>query len=87
MQEKTSPLIKPYIQNVLKIDLHDVPETELGPKSGELINQFRPEIDIYYVTDTALGNIKDSTLKLTVPFLKIKRILKITIEPKIRNVL
>ncbi len=32
-----SPLIKPYIQNVLKIDLHSIPEAELGPKLGELI--------------------------------------------------
>jgi len=58
-----SPLIKPYIQNVLKIDLQHIPEAELGPYLGELINQFRPELDIYYVTDTALGNLKDSTLK------------------------
>jgi len=57
-----TPLIKPYIQNVLKIDLDNVPESELGPKIGTLINQFRPELDTYYVTDTALGNLKDTTL-------------------------
>ncbi|WP_420316924.1 aminotransferase class I/II-fold pyridoxal phosphate-dependent enzyme [Ekhidna sp.] len=56
------PLIKPYIQNVLNINLDQVPEAELGPKIGELISQFRPELDTYYVTDTALGNLKDSTL-------------------------
>lgn len=55
-------LIKPYIQNVLNINLDNIPESELGPKIGTLINQFRPEIDTYYVTDTALGNLKDSTL-------------------------
>lgn len=60
--EHISPLIKPYIQNVLNIDHHDLPEAELGPKLGQLIKQFRPEIDIYYVTDTALGDLKDSTL-------------------------
>ncbi len=59
-----SPLIKPYIQNVLKIDLHSVPEAELGPKLGELIKQFRPELDTYYVTDTVLTDLKDSTLQL-----------------------
>ncbi len=55
-------LIKPYIQNVLNIDLQDIPEADLGPKIGQLIKQFRPELDTYYVTDTALGNLKDSTL-------------------------
>lgn len=55
-------LIRPYIQNVLNINLDNIPESELGPEFGALISQFRPELDIYYVTDTALGNLKDSTL-------------------------
>jgi arginine decarboxylase len=55
-------LIKPYIQNVLNINLDSLPEAELGPRIGSLIRQFRPELDTYYVTDTALGNLKDSTL-------------------------
>jgi arginine decarboxylase len=59
-----SALIKPYIQNVLKIDLSSVPEVDLGPKLGELIKQIRPELDTYYVTDTALTDLKDSTLEL-----------------------
>jgi arginine decarboxylase len=57
-----TPLIKPYIQNVLNIDLENLPESELGPKLGQLIKQFRPELDIYYVTDTALGQLEDTTL-------------------------
>lgn len=60
--ENITPLIKPYIQNVLKINLDNIPESQLGPRIGALINQFRPELDTYYVTDTALGNLKDSTL-------------------------
>jgi arginine decarboxylase len=28
-----------------------------------LVKKFRPELDTYYVTDTALGNLKDNTLK------------------------
>ena len=59
-----SPLIEPYIQNVLKIDFESMPEAELGPLLGKLVRQFRPEIDIYYVTDTSLTNLKDSTLQL-----------------------
>lgn len=62
MSENITPLIKPYIQNVLKIGLQNISEAELGPKLGELIKQFRPELDTYYVTDTALGDLKDSTL-------------------------
>lgn len=59
-----TPLIKPYIQNVLKIDFESKPEADLGPLLGKLVRQFRPEIDIYYVTDTSLTNLKDSTLQL-----------------------
>ncbi len=57
-----TPLIKPYIQNVLNIDYSDTPESKLGPIIGDLIKQFRPELDTYYVTDTALGDLKESTL-------------------------
>ncbi|PZX54965.1 aminotransferase class I/II-fold pyridoxal phosphate-dependent enzyme [Algoriphagus chordae] len=61
--ENINPLIKPYIQNVLNIDHQDMPEAQLGPKLGQLIKHFRPEIDTYYVTDTALGDLKDSTIE------------------------
>lgn len=60
--DNITPLIKPYIQNVLKIGLQNIPEAALGPRLGELIKQFRPELDTYYVTDSALGDLKDSTL-------------------------
>ena len=61
--KKITPLIRPFIQNVLKLDLSAVPQAELGPLFGSLIRKFRPELDTYYVTDTSLGNLKDSTLK------------------------
>jgi arginine decarboxylase len=57
-------LIKPYIQNVLKLDMSDQLEKNLGPILGNVIKHFRPEIDIYYVTDTSLKELKDSTLKI-----------------------
>lgn len=59
-----SPLIKPYIQNVLRLDLSARSEVDLGPILGKLAKQFRPEIDTYYVTDTALGELTDSTLNV-----------------------
>lgn len=58
-----TPLIEPYIQNVLKIKMDSVLESDLGPAIGKLIHEFRPELDIYYVTDTALVNLKDTTLQ------------------------
>ncbi len=56
-------LIKPFIQNVLKIDLTNVSDGEIGPLLGKYIHQFRPELDIYYITDSSLTHLQDSTLK------------------------
>jgi arginine decarboxylase len=61
--KEISPLIKPYIQYVKKMDFSAQSETDLGPIIGELIDRFRPELDAYYVTDTSLGHLKDSTIK------------------------
>ena len=56
-------LIKPFIQNVLKIDLTNVSDADIGPLLGNYIHQFRPELDIYYITDSSLTHLQDSTLK------------------------
>ena len=56
-------LIKPFIQNVLKIDLEGVSDQDLGTLLGKYIHQFRPELDIYYITDTSLTHLEDSTVK------------------------
>lgn len=61
--KQITPLIKPYIQEVTKLDFSTKPENDLGPIIGELIKQLRPELDTYYVTDTSLGHLKDSTIK------------------------
>ena len=55
--------IKPFIQNVLKIDLLNVSDAEIGPLLGKYIQEFRPELDIYYITDTSLTHLDDTTLK------------------------
>ncbi len=57
-----TPLIKPYIEEVTKLDFSSRPETDLGPIIGELIKQLRPELDTYYVTDSSLGHLKDNTI-------------------------
>ncbi|MBZ9729313.1 aminotransferase class I/II-fold pyridoxal phosphate-dependent enzyme [Salegentibacter sp. JZCK2] len=61
--KKITPAIKPFIQNILKLNYGSNSPTELGPILGTMVKKFRPELDTYYVTDTALSNLKDSTLK------------------------
>jgi arginine decarboxylase len=61
--KQITPLIEPYIQQVTNLDFSTIPETDLGPLIGTLIKKTRPELDAYYVTDTSLGNLKDSTIK------------------------
>ena len=56
-------LIKPFIQNVLKIDVSAISDGEIGPLLGKYIHLFRPELDIYYITDSSLTHLEDSTLK------------------------
>ena len=56
------PLIRPYIQHAFDLGLDNRTEEELGPLLGRVIKQFRPEIDTYYVTDTVLADLKDSTI-------------------------
>ncbi|MGB2127928.1 MAG: aminotransferase class I/II-fold pyridoxal phosphate-dependent enzyme [Flavicella sp.] len=58
-----STLLKPFIQNVLKIDLTNVSDAALGPLLGKYIKQFRPELDIYYITDVSLTHMEDTTVK------------------------
>lgn len=55
-------LIRPFIQNVLKVDLSGVANAELGLLLGKYIRQFRPELDVYYITDTSLTHLEDTTL-------------------------
>jgi arginine decarboxylase len=63
LSKNITKLIKPFIQNVLKIDLNHVSDSELGPLLGKYIHQFRPELDIYYITDKSLTHMEDSTVK------------------------
>ncbi|MEB2777403.1 aminotransferase class I/II-fold pyridoxal phosphate-dependent enzyme [Algoriphagus sp. D3-2-R+10] len=61
--KKITPQITPFIQTVLNLNLSSTPQFELGPLLGTIVKKFRPELDTYYVTDTALSSLKDSTLK------------------------
>tara|TARA_B100000809_G_scaffold266634_1_gene330404 strand:+ start:5869 stop:8595 length:2727 start_codon:yes stop_codon:yes gene_type:complete len=63
LSKNITRLIKPFIQNVLKIDLKNVSDSELGPLLGKYIHQFRPELDLYYITDKSLTHMEDTTVK------------------------
>ena len=63
LSSNITDLIKPFIQNVLKIDISNISDTALGPLLGKYIHEFRPELDIYYITDSSLTHLDDSTLK------------------------
>jgi len=63
LSKNITTLLKPFIQEVLKIDLTGVSDSEIGPLLGKYIREFRPELDIYYITDTSLTHLADSTLK------------------------
>ncbi len=58
-----APIVKPYIDALSDIDFSHAAETDLGPIIGSIIKNFRPELDTYYVTDTSLAQLKDSTIK------------------------
>lgn len=58
-----SDLIEPYLQHIQQFEFEKLEEAALGPLLGAAIQQFRPELDIYYVTDTSLSDLKDTTIK------------------------
>jgi len=62
--KNTNGILRPFVSNLLRDDYQDVPEYELGILLGQAIRVLRPEIDIYYVTDTAVRSIPDSGLKI-----------------------
>jgi len=57
-------ILQPYIENIMNYDYENNPEYELGILLGEAIKQLRPEIDIYYITDSAVQSIPDNSLKI-----------------------
>lgn len=60
--EKINDDFSPYMQNLNIVKCKKENESDLGPILAKAIQRFRPDIDLYYVTDTELANLKDSTL-------------------------
>lgn len=61
-RKEIDPVIRPYIQHALDLGPEHRRDEDLGPLLGQVIRQFRPEIDTFYVTDTVLADLKDSTI-------------------------
>ncbi|MFT4606057.1 MAG: arginine decarboxylase [Rhodothermales bacterium] len=60
--ENAEGLLKEFIGPVLDSSSSSLSENDRGPALGRLLAQFRPEVDRYYVTDTPVSNLKDSTI-------------------------
>ncbi len=56
-------ILQPFTRAIDQLDLTAHSKSEMGPLLGEMTRQFRPEVDRYYVTDTPVTGLLDSTLK------------------------
>ncbi len=51
--------IKKFIAHLDKVKCDQVLESQMGPNCGKVFKDFRPELDLFLVTDTALDDITD----------------------------
>lgn len=61
--KNTNTIIKPFITSVLNIEYKNSTETELGVLLGQIIKQFRPELEVYYFTDRSVDVLDDISFK------------------------
>ncbi|HMC96489.1 MAG TPA: hypothetical protein VKG92_02465, partial [Flavobacteriales bacterium] len=54
--------LREFTRAIDALDLSDRSQADMGPLLGRIIRWFRPEVDRYYVTDTPVTGLKDSTL-------------------------
>lgn len=62
--KSTDGALRPFVTDLLKDNFEDYPEYELGIALGEAIRLLRPEIDIYYITDSAVQSLPYISLKI-----------------------
>ncbi len=62
--KNSNGVLKPFLSDLLKDNYEDYPEYELGIMLGEAIRLLRPELDIYYITDSAVRSLPDNGLKI-----------------------
>jgi len=56
-------ILREFTRAIDNLDLSDRGQANMGPLLGRIMRWFRPEVDRYYVTDTPVTGLKDSTLK------------------------
>ena len=56
-------LLGDYTRAIQDLDLSGHPKADMGPMLARIMRWFRPEVDRYYVTDTPVIDLKDTTLK------------------------
>lgn len=55
-------ILGPYAREFEHLDLREHSKASMGPLLGRMMRSFRPEVDRYYVTDTPVTELLDSTL-------------------------
>lgn len=55
-------LLREFTRAIDAVDPGDIGRANMGPYLGRITRWFRPEVDRYYVTDTPVTGLKDSTL-------------------------
>ncbi|MFZ1659935.1 MAG: aminotransferase class I/II-fold pyridoxal phosphate-dependent enzyme [Flavobacteriales bacterium] len=55
--------LKDYIRAIKEVDLSERNKADMGPLLGKIMRWFRPEVDRYYVTDTPVSDLKDTTVQ------------------------
>lgn len=58
-----SGVLREFTRSIDALDLSTRSQADMGPQLGRIMRWFRPEVDRYYVTDTPVTGLKDSTLK------------------------
>ena len=60
--ENDLDILKPFLTGVKKFDPGKGTEEEIGLSLGKVIKVFRPELDLFYVTDKSVSDVMDSML-------------------------
>ncbi|MBL8000670.1 MAG: aminotransferase class I/II-fold pyridoxal phosphate-dependent enzyme, partial [Flavobacteriales bacterium] len=56
-------VLREFTRAIDALDPGDIGRANMGPYLGRVTRWFRPEVDRYYVTDTPVDGLKDTTLK------------------------
>ncbi len=61
--ENNLEVLKPFLGGVKKFNPGKGTDEEIGLSLGKVIKVFRPELDLFYVTDKSLSDIEDSLME------------------------